>query len=87
MARRRKVTASEPMSEETKQLLAENREVRKAEQEAERLEKMRQQHEESAASTARRRARLAHYVARVLKVKGRERLRFFEQHPIESIFD
>ncbi len=69
------------MTEETKAYLAERRRQEKADEEAERIEKM----EAYVAPTWRVRE-LDLYVRRVLAVSGGARLEFMERNPVGGIF-
>ena len=83
MTRRcRKHTEPEPMSEETKVLLAENRKVKQAAETEERVAKM----AAAGSDNAWRRNTLQRYVVRVLELHGRDRLEFMEAHTVGGIF-
>ena len=80
-AYRRKRRPSRPMPDDVRAELAANRRRRQVE-DAERRAEL------AATSTANvwRRRRLAGYVDRVLQLRGRERLAFFESNPMSELF-
>ena len=82
MSRRRKYTEPEPMTDEVKALLAENRKRKRTEEDERRATVS----TNGSSAVAWRRNQLQRYVARVLELDGLERLEFFEAHPIASIF-
>ena len=70
-----------PMPEEVKAMLAERHRQKMADDEAERIAKMKAYRP----LTWRRRA-LAQYVARVLAVRGGERMDFMDRNPVAEVF-